>query len=185
MPFLACFDFLLFLTSRVLFFISKVINFSIMFEARAVVFEARALILEARGPIWTISGMVVWFYRKTCVRGPPPKVSMDLLFAVSRGGFFFECSCFWIFVILSAQRLHCGSHFESFLGALGLFKNSWKCVSVVNFRGLTPFRRSLFPGLDRECVLRLIFLICFLDFRSFWGLILDTFGTNLRTKSEC
>ena len=72
-PFLVCFDFLLFLTSRVLFFISKVINFSIIFEARAVVFEARALILEARGPIWRISGMVVWFYRKKCVRGPPPR----------------------------------------------------------------------------------------------------------------
>ena len=54
----------------------------------------------------------------------PPKVSMDPLFAVSRGGFFFECSCLWIFVILSAQRLHCGSHFDPFLGALGLFENS-------------------------------------------------------------
>jgi len=54
----------------------------------------------------------------------PPKVSMDPLFAVSRGGFFFECSCFWIFVILSAQRLHSGFHFDSFLRALGLFKTS-------------------------------------------------------------
>ena len=104
----------------------------------------------------TVSGRVLgwlWFFR-----GFPPKVSMDPLFAVSRGVFFFfECSCFWIFVILSAQTLHSGFHFDCFWGALGLLKNSWKCLSVVNFRGLTPLGRSLFPGLDRECVLMLSF----------------------------
>ena len=145
------------------------LQFLIIFEVWALVFEAQAVILKAWGPMWTFSGMVVWFYRKKCVRGSPPKVSMDPLFAVSRGVlFFFECSCFWICVTLSAQRLHSGFHFDSFWGALGLLKNSWKCISVINFRGLTPLGRSLFPGLDRECVLRLSFYRNF-RFGMVWG----------------
>ena len=70
---------------------------------------------------------------------------------------FFECACFWFFVILSALRLHFGFHFDSLWGALGLWKNSWKCVTVINFRGLTPCRQSLFAGLDCGCVLMVLF----------------------------
>ena len=60
---------------------------------------------------------------KKCVRGPSAKVSMDPLFAVSRSVFFFECSCFQFVVSLGAQRFHCGSDFDFFLGAAGLLKN--------------------------------------------------------------
>ena len=105
-------------------------------------------------------GWLCDFIEKCAFADAPPRCPWTC-FLRSREVFFFECSCFWIFVILSAQKLHCGSHFDSFLGALGLFKNSWKCVSVVNFRGLTPFGRSLLPGLDCECVLRLIFYLLF------------------------
>ena len=121
--FSVCSDLLVCLTARVLIFISKVIKFSIIFEARAVIFEARTVILEARGAIWTISGIIVIFNEKRSFDYPPP-VSKNTLFAVSRGSCFFECSCFWIFVILSAQTLHSGFNFDSFWGALGLSKNS-------------------------------------------------------------
>ena len=63
----------------------------------------------------------------------------------------------WIFVIFSAQRLHAGFHFRAFLEALGLFKNSWKCVAIIIFRGLTLLGWRLFPGLDREYVFTLSF----------------------------
>ena len=114
--FTVCFDLLVFLTSRVLFFTSKVTKLSIIFEARSV-------ILEARGPIWTISVMVVCFYKNKCLRGPPPRCPWTH-FLRSREVFFFECRCFWIFGILSARRLHSGFHFDSFWGALDLLKNS-------------------------------------------------------------
>ena len=50
----------------------------------------------------------------------------------------------------AALSLHFGSHFHSVLGALGLSKNSSKCVTVVTFQGLAPPRRSLFASLDCE-----------------------------------
>ena len=129
--FSVCSDLLVCLTARVLIFISKVIKFSIIFEARAVIFEARTVILEARtvilearGAIWTISGIIVIFNEKKVVRQPPPRESKNTLFAVSGGSCFFECSCFWIFVILSAQTLYSGFHFDCFGGDLGFSKNS-------------------------------------------------------------
>jgi hypothetical protein len=95
-------------------------------------------------------------------------VSKTTLFAVSRGSFFFECACFWIFVILSAQTLHCGFNFESFWGALGLSKNSWKCVSVVNFRGLTPLKSVFSQVLIVSAFLSWFFTEIY-DFQWFWG----------------
>ena len=91
----------------------------------------------------------------------------------------------WTFMIFSAQRLHSGVYFGAFLEALGLFKHSWKCVTIIIFRGLTPFGRHLFRGLDRECVLRLSFYrnLRFLGFLG--GSISDRFGINRCTKSEC
>ncbi len=77
---------------------------------------------------------------------------------------FFECSFFSFFVILGALRLHFCSHFDSLLGALGLWKNIWKCVTVVNFRDLAPSRQSLFAGLDCGCVL----MVSFCRFLWFW-----------------
>ena len=50
------------------------------FESLGINFEARAVILEARRLIFRISEMDVCFYRKTCARGRPPKVSMDPFF---------------------------------------------------------------------------------------------------------
>ena len=43
--------------------------------------------------------------------------------------------------------------FHSLLGALGPWKNSCKCVTIIKFRGVAPSRRSLFAGLARGCVL--------------------------------
>ena len=45
-----------------------------------------------------------------------------------------------------------GSHLVSIWGGCAIWKNSSKCVSVVTFEGLSPSRRSLFPGLVSECV---------------------------------
>ena len=74
-------------------------------------------------PILRISGAVVSFSPKQSRKGhsrTPPKASSDPLFAGSFCVVFLECSLFWILVILSAQRLHFGFHFYTFLGALGL-----------------------------------------------------------------
>ena len=114
--FSVCSDLLVFLTAGVLIFIRKVINFSIIFEARAI-------ILEARSPMddfWDCCD----FYRTKCVRYTPPRRPWTHFLRSRDVVFVFECSCFWIRVILSAQRLHSGFHFDSFWGALGLLKNS-------------------------------------------------------------
>ena len=160
--FSVCSDLLVCLTARVLIFISKVIKFSIIFVAGAVIFAARTVIFEARGAIWTISGRILIFNEKRLFDNLPPPVTKSTLFAVSWGSCFFECSCFWIFVILSAQSPHSGFHFDCFWGALGLSKNSWKCVRVVNFRGLTPLKLSPFLGLGRDGVFQ---LICYRNLR--------------------
>ena len=41
------------------------------FESLGINFAARAVILGSWRPIFRISGMVVCFYRKRCLRGPP------------------------------------------------------------------------------------------------------------------
>jgi hypothetical protein len=94
-------------------------------------------------------------------------VGTNPLFAVLCFWWFFACSFFLIFVILGALRLYVGSHFDSLLGARGLWKNSWKCVTVINFRGLAPSRRSLFAGLDCGCVL----MMSFCRFLWFWAVL--------------
>ena len=53
------------------------------------------------------------------------------------------------------------------------------------FRGLTPFGRHLFRGLDRECVLKLSFYRNMRFGEVFGGSISDRFGINRCTKSEC
>ena len=115
------------------------------------------------GPFWGFLGLLWVFLQKSLekgTRGPPPKASSDPLFQGRGFAVCLECSLFLILVILSVHRLHFGIHFDTFLGALGLFKNSWKCVSVINFRGLTPSGQSLLAGLDRECVLMLSVCRC-------------------------
>ena len=111
------------------------------------------------GPFWGFLGLL-WVFLQTSLekgtRGPPPKASSDPLFQGRGFAVFLEGSLFWILVILSGQRLHFSIHFNTFLGDLGLFKNSWKCVTIINFRGLTPSRPGLLAGLDCECVLILI-----------------------------
>ena len=46
---------------------------------------------------------------------------------------------------------HFSSHLGSFLGAHGPLKNSWKCVTIITFKGLAPSRQGPFsrpfPGL--------------------------------------
>ena len=78
-------------------------------------------------PILRISGAVVSFSPKKSRKGhprTPPKGSSDPFFQGHGFAVFLECSLFWILVILNAQRLNFGIHFDTFLGALGLFKNS-------------------------------------------------------------
>ena len=75
-------------------------------------------------PILRISGVVVSFSLNKCTRGlTPPKASSDPLFQGHGFAVFLECSLFLMLVIFSAQRLHFCIHFDTFLGALGLFKN--------------------------------------------------------------
>ena len=122
-----------------------------------VILEARGLILEAWRPILRICGIVAKKSSKRALADPPQRQAVTHFLQCCGLAVFFECSRFWFFVILSAQRLHFGFNLNSFLGALGLFKNSWKCVTIINFRGLTPSGESLLAGLDRECVLMLSF----------------------------
>ena len=69
-------------------------------------------------------------------------------------------------MFLGALTLNFSSHFDVILGALGLWKNSEKFVTVIKFCGLTPSRQGLFAGLDCGCVLIIVFLI-FSDFLLF------------------
>ena len=121
------------------------------------VFRGPGTHFRVPGPIWTISGAIVRFLWKKWVHRPPPKASILRLFAIFFLIVFFECSRFGIFELLDARRLHFSSHFDSFLGALGVLKNRQKCVSVVNFRGLASSECDFFEDFDHECVLTLIF----------------------------
>ena len=121
-----------------------------------VILGAQGLILEAWGPILQISRIFVIlttprtrkrtsFLRSKCDQEP---TFCSVVFQC-----FFECPLFLIFCDLGCPEAPFWLHFDSFLGALGLWKNSWKCVTIVKFRGLAPSRRSLFAGLDQEGVL--------------------------------
>ena len=59
---------------------------------------------------------------------------------------FFECSLLEIFGDFGHLRLHFGSHFDDFLREMSFRKNSWKCVTIINFRGLTPPKWSFFAS---------------------------------------
>ena len=97
------------------------------------------------------------FLSKSALADPPPRHTVTCFLQSYGLIVFLELCMWWIFVIFSAQRFHSGAHFRAFLEALGLLKNSWKCVTIVISRGLTLFGRRIFPGLDRECVWRLSF----------------------------
>ena len=120
----------------------------------------------------------LWFLMKKGRSTTPPPVSKNTLFAVSWGSCFFECSCFWIFVILSAQTLHSGFHFDCFGGALGLSKNSWKCVYIVKFQRFDPFGTESFPRSWSWERFKAEFLQKFKILGSFGDSFFDTFETN-------
>ena len=71
--------------------------------------------------------------------------------------FFFVVAFYDFFVILGAR----GSILAPISGFLcepwAFGKNSEKCATVINLRGLTPSRQSLFAGLDCGCVLMMGF----------------------------
>ena len=52
---------------------------------------------------------------------------------------------------------HFGSHFDNFLWEMGSRKNSWKCVTVINFRGLTPSQMEFFTSPSDGYAFRMIF----------------------------
>ena len=149
--------------------------------------EARGPILEARGPILRFS-CFFWILGPKSSLEDPPKTHTNTLLGGCGFAAFFECFLFWTFVILSAQILNFGFHFTSFLGALGLFKNSWKCVTVINYRGLTPSGESLLAGLDRECVLMLslwrIVWFCVVLGNPFWALLVPIVAKNKSAKNR-
>ena len=88
------------------------------------VFRCLGTHFRVRGPIWMISGAIVRFSWKKWVHRPPPKGSILGLFSIFFLIVFLECSHFWIFMFLHARKVHFGSHFDSFLRALGFLKNS-------------------------------------------------------------
>ena len=121
-----------------------------------VILGAQGLILEAWGPILQISRIFVIlrkFRRRKTSPFLRPKCDQEPTFCSVVFQCFFECPLFLIFCDLGCPEAPFWLHFDSFLGALGLWKNSWKCVTIVKFRGLAPSRRSLFAGLDQEGVL--------------------------------
>ena len=85
-------------------------------------------------------------------------------------------------LILGTQRLQFGSHFGSISGALGIWKNSSKCVRVVTFEGLTPSKRSLFACLDHGCVWKPGFEQIFEFLASLGGPSGSPFGTDCCPK---
>ena len=120
----------------------------------AVILKAWGSILRPGQSLWgpgdLFSGFLRWMYvfiEKSAFANPPPRHTVTCFTVLWIDGFFEFCM-WWIFVIFSAQRFHSGVHFRAFLEALGLFTNSWKCVTLVILRGLTPFGRHLVWGLD-------------------------------------
>ena len=70
---------------------------------------------------------------------------------------FLECSVLEIFGDFLHLRAHFGSHFNDFLWEMGFRKNSWKCVTVINFRGLTPCQMEFFTSPSDGYAFRMIF----------------------------
>ena len=121
-----------------------------------VILGVQGLILEDWGPILQIS-RIFEILGKFRLRKSSPflrsKSDQEPTFCSVVFQCFFECPLFSIFCDLGCPEAPFWLHFDSFLGALGLWKNSWKCVTIVKFRGLAPSKRSLFAGLDQESVL--------------------------------
>ena len=84
--------------------------------------------------------------------------------------------------ILGAHRLQFGSHFGSISAALGIWKNSSKCVSVVTFDSLRPSKRSLFACFDRRCVWEADFEQFFAFLANFGDPSGNPFGTDCDKK---
>ena len=146
-------------------------------------FVARALIFESRGPFGRFLEPLSDFFAKIEFTDPPQSIDFEL-FAIFFLIVFFECSRFGIFELLDARRLHFSSHFDSFLGALGVLKNRQKCVRVVNFRGLASPECDFFEDFDHECVLTLIFFQIFVIFSDFWDLNFDRFSIKNRNQKK-
>ena len=91
---------------------------------------------------------------------------------------FFECPLFLIFCDFGCPEAPFWCHFDSIFGALGLWKNSWKCVTIVKFRGL-----ALPDGVFLQASIRNAFwwavFLDFCDFGVFWGSRLGTFWHQL------
>ena len=87
----------------------------------------------------------------------PPKACIDTLFSDFFLIVFSSAALSVFFVILSAPRLHFSSHFDSLVGALGLWKNLQNCVTVIKFSVLTPSKHGPFAGLARGSVLMMFF----------------------------
>ena len=152
-----------------------------------VILGAQGLILEAWGPILTISRIFVILGTFSARKGQSlfeVKIDQEPTFCSVVSHCFFECPLFLIFCDSECPEAPFWLHFDSFLGALGLWKNSWKCVTIVKFRGLAPSRRSLFAGLAQESVLMRSFFETCAILCSFEISIWAPFGTNCGKKNR-
>ena len=120
-----------------------------------VILGAQGLILEAWGSILQSSRIFV-------ILGTFSARNTQALFEVKMRPrtHFLQCCFsmfFWVPTFLDFLWFGVpgGSILAPFRLLFGsLLKNSWKCVTIVKFRGLAPSRRSLVAGLEQERVLR-------------------------------
>ena len=97
---------------------------------------------------------------------------------------FVTMRLFRVFVIRGALTLHVFFYYGSFLGALGLWETGESGLMVINSRGSTLPRQSLFLGLDRESIsmlsfLKIVLIVCYSQVH-----ILRPFRMSLCYKSK-
>ena len=64
---------------------------------------------------------------------------------------------------------HFSSHLGSFLGAHGPLKNSWKCVTIITFKGLAPSRQGPFSRPFPGLLFFTLFSLLGTSLLHFWG----------------
>ena len=115
------------------------------------------------------------FIEKSAFADPPPRGTQWALFTVLWFDVFFGVLYVVDFCDFQCPEIPFWRPFSSIFGSPGPLQKQLEVCNFIIFRGLTPFGRHLFRGLDRECVLRLSF---YRNLR-FWGVLGNQFGTLL------